>query len=60
MIENYDSFDLYNRVQFLFSCNAVTLNITTPTRFPWGKSMAKCGMPTQNWLQVSIILNTNE
>ena len=57
MIENYDSLDLYN-VQFLFSCNAVTLNVTKPTIFPWGKSMVKCGMPTQNWLQVRLILNT--
>ena len=41
MTENYDSLDLYNHdngVQFLFSCNAVTLNVTTPTRFPWGKT----------------------
>jgi hypothetical protein len=57
MMGNYDSLDLYN-VQFLVSCNAVTLNVTTPTIFPWGKSMVKCGMPTQNWLQVRIILNT--
>jgi hypothetical protein len=60
MTENYDSLDLYNGVQFLFSCNAVTLNVITPTRFPWGKSMVKCGMPTQNWLQVRIILNTSK
>ena len=40
MIANYDSFDLYN-VQFLFSCNAVTLNVTIPTIFPWGEKHGK-------------------
>ena len=40
MIENYDSLDLYN-VQFLFSCNAVTLNVTIPTIFQWGEKHVK-------------------
>ena len=41
MIENYYSLDLHNVVQFLFSCNAVTLNVTTSTIFPWGGKYGK-------------------